>query len=55
MDQTVKDFNGRNVRIQCTDDEIKDVICDLLIAPFLEDFEYAWMSGTRAENKVKNY
>lgn len=55
MKQTVKDFRGRNVLIECSDDEIMDVVYDLLIAPFVDDFEYAWMSGTRAENRVKNY
>lgn len=55
MDRTVVDYKGHRVRIQCADEEIPEVVYTTMVAPFLSDFEYSWLTGTRAEERVKNY
>ena len=55
MNRTVVDYRGNRIRIQCADEELPTKLYEALIAPYLSDFEYAWLSGTRSEERAKNY
>ena len=55
MDRTVTDYHGEKIRIVCGEDEIQDTLQKKLIDPFSEEIETAWLSGTKAEERTKNY
>ena len=55
MDRTVTDYHGEKIRIVCGEDEIQSTLQKKLIDPFSEEIETAWLSGTKAEERTKNY
>ena len=55
MDRIIVDYKGQRVHIRCADEDVPSVVYETLVAPFLSDFEYSWLSGTRAEERAKHY
>lgn len=55
MDRWVRDYSGTKIRIQCEESELQTVLYEKLVAPYIADLEYSWMSGTKAEERAKGY
>jgi len=55
MNRVVTLFDGTKVHIECDDSELNDVLYRVMIAPFTEELNMAWLSNNQAEKRAKNY